>query len=215
MRAEITTRGRSRHRQCRGNVVNEVVGWVSGASTRLRPNPYRTEHNMFDALQMLRDLRDDDQLTTTEFAVLLSAALRTDRGTCRVRASQAQLAEDAKVSLATIKRIYRSEEFRKWFATSRRGQQLILTWLSSDDRQGVSQGVTQGVTVAPLLLSTTTPSLSHLDQRVSTTTLVETKTCAPRAPRTEDYQTEEEWHLAFKEYLRGSGGGLTSQVAGE
>src|SRR3954467_7046309 len=109
MRAEITTRGRSRHRQCRGNVVNEVVGWVSGASTRLRPNPYRTEHNMFDALQMLRDLRDDDQLTTTEFAVLLAAALRTDRGTCQVRASQAQLAEDAKVSLATIKRVYRSE----------------------------------------------------------------------------------------------------------
>ncbi|HWI70244.1 MAG TPA: hypothetical protein VNS88_18075 [Nitrospiraceae bacterium] len=105
---------------------------------------------LFNPLLTLRELRDDDQLTTAEFAVLVAAVLRTDNQTGRVRASQELLARDARISSATIKRVYRSERFRRWFDVTKVGRQVHLTWI------GVTEiRVTKGVTVTPHLLSTT------------------------------------------------------------
>ena len=120
---------------------------------------------MFQPLNMLRQIRDDTQLTTAEKAVLMCAVLRTgDRRDLtkhnQVCVDQAQLAEEASVSLSTIKRIYRSKEFRKYFEITdeyHHGRRwVILRW--------VIPGVIPGVTVTPHLL-TYSPTTNHLGSR--------------------------------------------------
>jgi hypothetical protein len=104
---------------------------------------------MFKPLDMLREIREDHQLTTAQVAILMCAVLRTgDRRDPakqnQVCADRAQLAEDAKVSLSTAKRVYRSKEFRKYFDITyepRRGREwLILRWRGPGGHAGGHAG---------------------------------------------------------------------------
>lgn len=91
-------------------------------------------------LDMLRILRDDTQLTTAQFAILVAAVLRTDNRNGRVRASQEMLAEDARVTDRTVRNFYRSEAFARYFKSERVGRRLLLTWSDTGTDTGNNTG---------------------------------------------------------------------------
>lgn len=101
---------------------------------------------MFDAFKMMRQIRDDRDLTTTEKAILLCAAVRADRTSGEVYAGQEKLAKDAGVSASTIKRFYRSDAFIRYFVMEKRHRLVIMTFRTS------------GVIVTPLRCHGDTPS---------------------------------------------------------
>lgn len=166
---------------------------------------------MFQPLTMLRVLMEDRELTTTELAVLMVAVLHTgDRRDPtkhnQVCMDQAGLAEDAKVSLSTIKRVYRSKEFRKYFEITdeyHRGRRwVVLRW--------VTPGVMPGVTVTPHL-STCSPDTSSTASSASASTTSTPVTSGsfmhmkpmefrPKLPQREDYDTYEEYFQAEEQY---------------
>lgn len=117
---------------------------------------------MFNPLGMLRCIRDDHTLTSAEKAVLMAAALRTDNPTYRVRCDQEQLAQDAGLSVSTVKRVYKSPEFRKYFVAEKTRRQLNLAWSESSrvtvTPDQVSPRHLSSVTMTPLLpISTKDP----------------------------------------------------------
>lgn len=70
----------------------------------------------FDVLGTQRQMRDDSNLSTAEFAVLVAASLRADKRTGRVRMSIAGVAEDAKVSRRTAGAILQRPHVVRYFA---------------------------------------------------------------------------------------------------
>ena len=109
---------------------------------------------MFQPLSMLRELIHDDQLTMAEYAILTAAIAHTDNRTKRVRASQEMLAEDAKTTVRTVRRFYRSKAFERYFEGEWSGRRLELTWLDTGHNTGQIPDTTPD-TVSPLLRSAT------------------------------------------------------------
>lgn len=121
----------------------------------------------FNPIHQQRTVRDDESLTATQQHILLVATLRTDNNTGRVRCSQEILANDAKVSHATVERVLRAPAVRRYFIREREGRRLNLTWRNPSLS-----------TEYPSLSTSETPHSEGPSTRASTPT--STRTGAPK-----------------------------------
>jgi hypothetical protein len=117
-------------------------------------------------LHMLRRIRDDHQLTSTEKLVFMSAVLRTDNATGRVRASQEALAEDANLTRRTVGKVLRSEAAARYFLAIHEGRQLNLTWTPPVD-MGTNMGTNMGTSFPPSASASTTTDTDSKEPEMS------------------------------------------------
>lgn len=77
----------------------------------------------FNPLEMYRTIALDEDLTTTQAAVLWGAIFHTDNDTGKVKASQALIAKRAKTSVKTVERVMRDDWLTgRYFANVQRGR---------------------------------------------------------------------------------------------
>ena len=120
---------------------------------------------MFDPLRAIRVIRDDQELTSTEKLLLLTAVSRTSKSG-RVRASQQMLADDAAVTVRTVKTFYRGTSFTYYFNAEKVGRQVNLTWNEQTDiYRGSDRGSDRCTTFTPSIsISTTTSTKTYMDK---------------------------------------------------
>lgn len=84
----------------------------------------------FDVLGTQRAIRDDKSLSTTEKAFLFAATLRTDNGSCKVRASIELIADDMCSSRKTASRVFSAgnENVLKYFTNVERSKRVVNLW---------------------------------------------------------------------------------------
>ena len=115
---------------------------------------------MFNPLGMLRRIRDDHDLTSTQKLVLTCAALRTDNSTGRVRASQEDLARDSGLSRQTVNNALHNNRVSHYLTLTKVNRRRVdLDWTTSVSTETT---LTDSVSsrVSSRVSSTLTPSTS-------------------------------------------------------
>ncbi|MFI6243955.1 hypothetical protein ACIBEF_29225 [Micromonospora sp. NPDC050795] len=107
-----------------------------------------TKRNEFDVLGTMRAVRGDVELSATEKAMVVFAALRTNNGDGKVRASLEMIAEDAGLSRKTAHRAFGEDrpEVLKYFRQVERSRRRVDLWfklqpdrVAERDRESHSQ----------------------------------------------------------------------------
>lgn len=83
-------------------------------------------------LMMLKALRDDPDLTTSDFALLVAIVLRTDNKTCKVRMSLEGLARDSNMSDRWVTKILNKPQVTKYFSKIEGKTRAKNLWLYPD-----------------------------------------------------------------------------------
>ena len=126
---------------------------------------------MFNALKMLRELIDDNQLTTTQRYVMLVMIAHTDNTTGAITVSQGRIAKTAGVGRSTVYRVIHSEAGQRYFQTVRKGRYVDLIWRSS----------------------CVTKTQEPVSQRHTIYVLPTSGLCSESKPLPDDYQSGKEW----------------------
>lgn len=86
----------------------------------------------FDVLGTMRAVREDDGLTASQKALLVFAALRTNNGDGKVRASLELIADDAGLSRKTAHRAFGEDqsEVLKYFSRVERSRRRVDIWFN-------------------------------------------------------------------------------------
>lgn len=101
----------------------------------------------FDAFQVMRRIRDDQGLSSTQKLILLTAVLRADNNG-QVRASQGMLAKDTGLNLRTVEKALASDQVAIYFDREKAKRRTILTF-NTEPGPGINTEPGPGMKVIP------------------------------------------------------------------
>lgn len=144
----------------------------------MTPTTTRDAGRAFNALGIMRSIRDNPDLTSTQKALLWSAAMRADNDSARgreagrVRASLELLAKDAGLASKSAERAFRTPGVLAYFARVDRSTRRVGLWFhltTPDTESAVTPDTESGIALTPDSVSTTPDTESdHLPTHLPT-----------------------------------------------